>query len=205
MKKYHKIRTLFQRDPETKFKTVSEGQWSLPVFEYLRDCKWEFTEKVDGTNIRIGLNKDGSALNIQGRTNNAQIPAHLYSAIQEMIPPEKLSKAMVLYGEGYGAKIQKGGGNYKPDGASFVLFDVMCGDWILERNNVVGIAEHIGIDCVPMVGVGTLYQMVGICANGFTSQWGEFRAEGIVARPAVEMRDRGGNRVIVKLKCRDFG
>ena len=37
-----------------------------------------------------------------------------------------------------------------------------------------------------------------------TSTLGDLPMEGIVARPAVEMRSRGGDRVICKIKWRDF-
>ena len=35
--------------------------------------------------------------------------------------------------------------------------------------------------------------------------WGEFQAEGIVARPRVTLFSRNGERIITKVKCRDFG
>lgn len=53
MTEYHKIQTLFKRDMESKHKTLLEGQWTLPEFEYLAGNVWTFTEKVDGTNIRV--------------------------------------------------------------------------------------------------------------------------------------------------------
>lgn len=54
MKEYHKIQTCFKRDEKTK--RIIEGDWTLPEFEYLKDCQWVFTEKVDGTNIRVMWN-----------------------------------------------------------------------------------------------------------------------------------------------------
>ena len=39
---------------------------------------------------------------------------------------------------------------------------------------------------------------------GFDSRWGVFGAEGIVARPICELMNRQGERVITKLKCKDF-
>lgn len=42
MKEYHKIQTVFLRNPETKFKTLIEGQFSLPEFEYLKNNLWVF-------------------------------------------------------------------------------------------------------------------------------------------------------------------
>ena len=53
MEKYHKIMTVFKRDPETKYKTLLMGEWALPEFEYLCCNPWVFTEKIDGTNIRV--------------------------------------------------------------------------------------------------------------------------------------------------------
>jgi hypothetical protein len=39
---------------------------------------------------------------------------------------------------------------------------------------------------------------------GVKSWWGDFDAEGIVARPQVELFTRAGHRIITKLKCKDF-
>ena len=55
MREYHKIQSLFLRDPATQHRTFLHGQWSMPEFEYLADLEWTFTEKVDGTNIRVGV------------------------------------------------------------------------------------------------------------------------------------------------------
>ncbi len=204
--KYHKIQTIFKRDPENNHKTLLEGQYSLPELEYLAYCMWEFTEKVDGTNIRLSL--DGRGAVIEGRGDNSDIPANLYAAIIEQVGPDKMIDVMghtnfTLYGEGYGAGIQKGGGNYF-DRPNFVLFDVKVGDWWLKREDVDAVANSLGIGSVPVIGIGTLYDAVEIARRGLQSTWGDFRAEGIVARPTTELRSRGGHRIITKIKCRDF-
>lgn len=67
MTKYHKIQTILKRDPTTKYKTLSEGEYSLPEFEYLKDNDWVFSEKVDGTNIHIIF--DGEKFTFGGHTN----------------------------------------------------------------------------------------------------------------------------------------
>ena len=90
MNPYHKIQTVFKRDPETKYKTLLDGEYSLPEFEYLKNNLWIATEKVDGTNIRVISLPDGGT-QIRGRTERAQIPITLLSAIQELLPPEKLN------------------------------------------------------------------------------------------------------------------
>lgn len=201
MDTYPKIQTVYKRNPDTKFKTLLEGDFSTDAFEYLAHNAWEWTEKVDGTNIRIS-SEDGDLV-IAGRTDNAQIPAFLFHAIQKAIDPAIIPEGSTLYGEGYGAKIQKGGGNYRPD-ASFVLFDVFCGGLWLKRDDVDDIADKLGIECVPVVGRGTLPEMVECARGGMVSQWGDFSAEGIVARPVVDMKDRRGERIITKIKTRDF-
>lgn len=75
MTEYHKIQSIYKRDITSKHKTLLEGQWTLPEFEYLAGNVWTFTEKVDGTNIRV-IFKDGG-ITFGGRTEDAQIPAQL--------------------------------------------------------------------------------------------------------------------------------
>ena len=202
---YHKIQTVFKRDPDTKFKTLLEGEYSLPEFEYLRDNEWVWTEKVDGTNIRVMW--DGEKVVFGGKTDRAQIPANLFQRLQELFPTDFFKglelPPMTLYGEGFGTRIQKGGGNYIPTGVSFCLFDVFCSMW-LERDSVLDIGTKLAIPVVPVIGRGTLDQMVEIVRFGFDSYWGEFEAEGLVARPSTELLTRRGKRIITKLKCKDF-
>lgn len=206
MIEYHKIQTVYLRDPNTNHKTLLDGQFALPEFEYLKDNKWIYTEKVDGMNIRVMW--DGTNVKFGGKTDKAQLPPFLLDTLIEIFTSEKLLDVfgddnVCLYGEGYGAKIQKGGGNYRQD-QSFVLFDVKVGEWWLQRENVNDIATSLNIDIVPFICYGSLKDMVEIAKDGFTSQWGDFRAEGIVARPATELCTRGGKRIITKIKCKDF-
>jgi len=206
MKEYHKIQTVYMRDPATNHRTLLEGQYSLPEFEYLKGNQWVFTEKVDGTNTRVMFN---GGLTFGGKTDNAQIPAFLVARLNEGFLPllplfaEKFPEGVCFYGEGYGAKIQKGGGNYRPD-QDFVLFDVKVGDWWLQRQDVEDVAKTFGLDVVPIIGSGTLDKMVEMTRRGFVSTWGNFTAEGIVARPCTELKTRRGDRIITKIKHKDF-
>jgi ATP-dependent RNA circularization protein (DNA/RNA ligase family) len=207
MTEYHKIQTLFKRDMSSKHKTLIEGAWTMPEFEYLANNMWAFTEKVDGTNIRV-IFKDGG-ITFGGRTEDAQIPAQLVGRLNERFLPlattlgEVFWDGAVLYGEGYGAKIQKGGGNYRAD-QDFVLFDVRVGQWWLQRDDVYDVADKLGLDVVPVIGEGTLHDAIAMAKRGIRSTWGDFQAEGIVARPKTELMTRGGLRIITKIKCRDF-
>jgi len=210
MKEYHKIQTIFKRDPATNYKTLIYGDYALPEFEYLKDNLWVFTEKVDGTNIRVMFNGE---ISFGGKTDRAQIPAFLVNKLNERFLPQidKFKATFTdpepnvcFYGEGYGAKIQKGGGNYRPD-QDFVLFDIKIGEWWLQRKDVEEIGKNFGLDIVPIIGVGSLKDMVERTQDGFYSEWNDkFIAEGIVARPDTELKARNGNRIITKIKYKDF-
>lgn len=365
METYHKINTVFKRDRSTN--RIVEGDYSCPEFEYLSGNIWSWSEKVDGTNIRVMLK--GGAVTFGGKTDAAQIPAQLVARLNERFLPlatkmqEVFGCDACLYGEGYGAKIQKVGGNYRAD-QDFVLFDILVinaeydtikscqrhhelinatlsdltllkgfvnpaitgtlrnkilngqrnsgekassitrqseevkqgnmphgdaiseqnsdsllksstgccqsraecvqyagkqtqekgeaetschsqliiamildglevscvtpairqfikqnatlngstlpectckiNDWWLQRADVEDVAQKLGLDVVPIIGEGTLHDAIAAAKAGIASTWGDFQAEGIVARPKTELRTRNGHRIITKIKCRDF-
>lgn len=209
MNKYHKIQSIFKRDVETNYKTFLFGEYSIPEFEYLKDNLWIFTEKVDGTNIRVMFNN--CEITFNGKTDNAQVHCDLIKRLNETFIPKKEQFTEIFgdgeckvcfYGEGYGAGIQKGG-CYRQD-KDFVLFDIKIGNCYLQRKDVEDIANKLNIPVVPIIGEGTLNDMIEIVKKGFNSTWGDFIAEGIVARPKTELICRNGNRIITKLKYRDF-
>lgn len=216
MATYHKINTMFKRDMDGNKKLI-EGEWADPVLEYLKDNDWTFTEKVDGTNIRVywlpwgegdPIEVTPPAVRFGGRTNNALIPAKLVEHLQHTFTTEKLADTfprtpVVLYGEGHGAGIQKGGDNYSAT-QQFVLFDVWVGRIYLQRHNVEDIATRLGIPVVPVIGHGSLNDAIKMVKIGIGSAWGDFEAEGVVARPTVELLDRRGFRIITKIKAKDF-
>ena len=112
---------------------------------------------------------------------------------------------MVLFGEGFGAKIQNGGA-YIPDGVDFILFDVYVpnGDLYLSRENVESIAKAFDISIVPIVLEGTLADGVEYVKGHQKSTIGTAFMEGVVGRPKIEVRGRRGKRIIVKIKYKDF-
>lgn len=209
MKKYHKIRRLFLHDPTSKgkYKKVLEGQFSRPEFEYLAGNQWVWTEKIDGVNLRVDW--DCEKVTFAGRTDDSWIHPDLLVRLGEMFPITRFQlpyhdTPMMLCGEGYGANVRKGGGSYLVNGVSFILFDVRIGDFWLEHHNVKDIASKLGIDVVPIVGHGTLYEAVEFVRQRFQSHIGMQMAEGVVARPKTEFLMRTGERIITKIKYRDF-
>lgn len=208
---YHKIQSLFKRDPANKHKTFLMGEYSLPEFEYLKDFEWHGTEKVDGTNVRIGWSN--GKLAIGGRTDNAQMPLDLVEAIQVMFDTDSVRTYFeqypeaVLFGEGYGAGIQKVGRLYREIDKSFVLFDVWTGARWLAAGFVEDVGHELGLDKCPNLFTGTLVEAVEMVSQqgGFKSTWNEdLVSEGLVIRPRTELSTADGARIITKLKCKDF-
>jgi len=205
---YPKIQTVYLRDPENSYKTLLEGQFARPELEYLSGNKWYYTEKVDGSNCRCFW--DGEGVSFGGRTDNAQMPMFLIERLQTLFPKELFMETemppCILFGEGYGARIQKGGGNYISDGVDFILFDVLIDGWWLERDNVEDVAQKLELKVVPIVGEGTLLDAVEMVKKGFKSQvaQADIMAEGLVMKPQVTLMSRSGQRVITKIKHKDF-
>ena len=210
IKEYHKIETVFERDYATRKLII--GKFRNPIVEYLKDNIWQFTEKIDGTNIRVIW--DGHRVSFAGRTDKAVIPKHLHARLEELFGGETNEqifeqifggKLVILYGEGFGEKIQTNGYLGHVD---FILFDVTVDDIVLKRNDVEDIANALGISVVPIVLEGTLNDGIDFVKrhNKTVINNGDFGAymEGLVARPKVEVFDRLGERIIVKIKYRDF-
>lgn len=212
MRKYEKIETLYVRDTNGTKKLI-EGQFRDHTVEFLAPCEWIWTEKIDGTNIRVYW--DGHIVTFGGRTDNAAIPAELVARLNELFSGETNAqmfeqmfgdKEVILFGEGYGRKIQKGGGNYISDGVDFILFDVFIGGNYLSRENVEAIAKAMNIKVVPIVGRGNLFKAVDYVKSHPMSTIAErcCEMEGVVCKPKMEMHDRCGNRLIVKIKWSDM-
>lgn len=216
---YHKIQGLYKRDmnkESANYGKFIEGQYSLPEFDLLKDIKWSWSEKIDGTNIRVCIYTDPNIKGIEfkGRTDKAEIPKHLLSKLQKLFTNEKIFSVfeegeekpdIYLYGEGCGYKIQSGSkyvGNTKE--VDFILFDIKIGNVWLKREAVEEIASKLKIKVVPIVGEGTINESIAFVRKGFKSTFGDFIAEGLVIRPKYELKDRMGRRLITKIKYRDF-
>ena len=211
MIEYPKIETVFERSTEGS-KKLLEGQYRDQSVWYLRNNSWYWTEKIDGTNISVEW--DGHEVTFHGRTWKADIPKHLLTKLEEMFGGETNEemfeqlfgdKHVILYGEGYGNKIQKVGSLYRDD-CSFILFDIYLPeqDLWLQQPNCVEIAESLGIDYVPLQFIGTIEQAVAWVKEGKQSAIGTAPLEGLVGKPCGDFKDRQGKRIIVKVKTRDF-
>ena len=197
---YPKIYNPFKHDRDTR--KVINGSWVLPVFDYLQNNQWSFTEKLDGMNIRLYP----ETRSIYGRTDRAQIPGQLYTHLQGILEDTEkndelflqFGSKVVLYGEGIGPKIQKGG-KYC-DYQKFVLFDVHTEYGWLNRSQVLDAGHILGIPCVPLVTTGTLHHGIEFISYGLQSHYGKFLAEGVVGQPIHNFNEL----IRIKIKGRDF-
>lgn len=207
MTEYHKINAVYKRDNKGKFL----NEFACPEFEYLYDNDWIFTEKVNGTSIRLGFNYLGSRF-IAGRSDDSMIPPKLLIVLEALVENirDQVRETMevrdicdlVLYGEGYGPKIN-GGGIYRSD-PGFVLFDVKVGSMFLERADVEEFAAKHNIDVVPVTFRGTLRDAEYLVRGGIKSTWGDFNMEGFVGTPTVPLYTRQNKRIITKVKTCDY-
>ena len=215
------------------------GMYSEPIFEYID--RWTVSEKIHGMNIRImyesyNVNSTGEAnvvetLKFGGRTDNAQLPVFLYEKLMELFDKEKMREVFVkknkegqplptkviLFGEGYGNRVQKGGGNYISDGVDFALFDIYVYEsnldrsvrgWWLNQESVYEIAKQLKINfATQTLGVLTKDQIIERVKNKAKSLMSENKdhiAEGIVARADPPILFRNGHPVAFKLKVEDY-
>lgn len=209
MQTYNKIDTIFERDEKTK--KLINGKFRNETVEFCKDLTWQFTEKVDGTNIRVYW--DGHRVEFGGRTENAQIPTPLVNKLNELFGgdineqffEQKFGEnEVILFGEGYGPKIQNGG-SYRDD-VDFIMFDVMINGNYQTRESVEDIARYFNVNIVPILAEGPLSAGIDYVMTHKYSTIAQNGAEleGVVARPKMELKDRTGKRLIVKIKIKDF-
>jgi hypothetical protein len=84
---------------------------------------------------------------------------------------------------------------------------VRIGNWWLERDSLVEIADKLGVKIVPLIGYMTLPEAVAYVKKGFKSTIAEnkdYPAEGLVLKTKYGLLYRNGQRIITKIKTCDF-
>lgn len=205
MFKYHKINSVYKRDKKGNF----TNEFAQSEFEFLFNYPWQFTEKIDGMNIRVFFNHESQKVSFNGRTDNAQIPVSIFEKLQQLFTIKTFKDFdgdVMLFGEGYGNKIQAVGSSYLKDEVDFILFDVKIGRFFLKREDIDNIAEKMNIKSVPVIFEGILKEAVDFFKNPIISALSnKVFTEGGVGVPRGDFLTRGGDRIITKLKLNDFG
>ncbi len=205
MEEYMKIKNLFM------FNEKHEIEGESPLFKALKDIVWTGTEKIDGTNVRIYW--DGHEIKYAGRTDKADMPKELKATLDNIFMNQEMeylfeqifeNKEAYIFGEGYGPKIQNGGGYSKA--TKFIVFDITIDGFELNRENVNDVAKKLGLDYVPTLYVGNLNGAIEYVKENHKSEIAESedkKIEGLVLTPCIDIYDRRGHRIKCKCKYRD--
>ena len=221
--KYHKINALYNRwrkdlDPiETlplnkKYGDFKDGEFAQSEFEYLFNNQWIWSEKLDGTNIRIYANWSEQygihTFEVKGKDENSSTPKDLLEWIKNWIYENSqivsdlfAAEDIVLYGEGVGTKIQKVGHNFGSQ--HFKLFDVYINGFWLQKDDVLDIANKLSLD-TPITWIGTIQDAIDKVKTLPVSSFGNFTIEGYVGQPIVRLNDAKQKRITTKIKVCDF-
>lgn len=176
---------------------------------------------VHNTNTRVELypNSDitKAFIEFKGRTDRAIIPEPLQIELNRLFNEEKVinyfdnsendfNEPIIIYGEGYGKKIQSCGGKYCKDHAKFIVFDIKIGEWWLNRESIEQICKDLNLEVVPIMGYFTLQEAIDFVKTGFKDPIAEedLDAEGLVLKTDLNIRRKNGERIITKIKTRDF-
>jgi ATP-dependent RNA circularization protein (DNA/RNA ligase family) len=214
---YEKIETYFNRDPVT-FRINTQA---IRVPEFSAVYRWVVEEKLDGQNIRIHVRRpvgEPVSITFNGRTDNAQLSGPVRAAMERMVhrayaaPPDLWQEELTLYGECVGPKIQKN--PHKLIEPELVLFDVRVqvfptGHYWAPREIVSAWAAALGCRTPTVIAGGwDIAEIAHQVREGFRVQLNNGvsseRAEGVVCRPSHELTTQRGQRLIFKLKTRDF-
>ncbi len=200
---YPKIHSLWKR---AENHVLIPGNYSVDEFGLIN--KWQVEEKIDGTNICIEF--FNGQVNFAGRTKNAVIQPHLLAFLQSHFTPERLSavfpqdKKVVLYGEGYGPKIQSG--NYYRKEVGFMLFDIVVDKWWFTRNDLRENAAKLDLPTPPNLGIMTESEIVDLVKSKANSKCSitPHMMEGVICRPEPLLLFRNGKPITWKLKVKDI-
>jgi hypothetical protein len=146
----------------------------------------------------------------KGKTEDSGLHPLVIQGVRNCFPNEELidevfstASNVILYGEGYGPKVN-GGGKYRKD-HSFILFDVLInGKWWLDYSKVKDIAEKLSIDVVPSFGMMTTDEAINLVKTSPQSMIANCGIEGLVLTPEPVMLFNNGTPIKTKVKVRDY-
>lgn len=201
---YPKINSLWKRAGDHSFIV---GDYSCAEFALINN--WRVEEKIDGTNIVVHYLD--TTVSYQGRTQNAAIPPFLVAYLENHVTSELMStvfpenKSVVLFGEGYGGRIQASGPSYRDD-VGFMLFDALVDGLWQTREELARIGDQLNLPVPPQLGVMTEAEIVDLVKSKPLSRCSikPQAIEGVVVRSEPLLLFRNGNPLTWKLKVRDF-
>lgn len=227
---YDKILAPFARDT-AKSKYVDIMKFSRHEFEMLANVGWNWTLKIDGTNINVIW--DGERVSYVGHTEKTQFNERTKKFLDEtFLTPEAETIFEDLYGkrpvkismEFVSKDMNQNYGYIEGAVYIFDIFNMETGKiWTSEEtlNTFVERFEGSRVFIAPFIGYMNIWDAVDL-AKGYEIIWnrhpekwkgeniliknplGPYTIEGIVGRLPYELFDNNGNRIITKVKCKDY-
>jgi len=212
--KYKKYKSPFVKDGN--YKNTKELSQLLPR------GTWIVTEKIDGTNIRIILDQqkeDGSRdyyigsrkliLNNEDKNSKQFLDCIKDVNINKLIDYFKdIKHTITIYGEGYGAGVQTGH-IYSQD-KNYRVFDIKIGDVYQDWTYVCKVCVDNQLNIVPLLGNSkelSYDKCVGLLNtfhNTLIQEGIGGTPEGVVYKFEPVLLDKYGERLIFKVKFKDF-
>lgn len=204
-------------DPRFPAYTEIENMRSYPTI-LLDGEEVVATEKIHGTNCRIGLIVDME----EGKTNIIKMAGSRKLRRQEPANPEDMKQNLywypftvqgvtplleflmaqnhrqaVLYGEIYGKGIQSF--TYNMNTIGFRVFDLMINGQYVNYDTMVALCQQYGVEMVPLVYRGPFsLAKIKDLSEGQSLVGGNHGREGVVVKPVIERQDPIVGRVILK-------
>ena len=205
---FQKIKAPFGRK-SPKDRMVDESVVSLKWVEAFKGMKFWASEKIDGTSV--GIKWDGERISFIGHTDKSQFnPRYLEYLQNRFGTPEFEScvemifgdKPAIIYGEGISKDYNVHYGF--PEG-EFIMYDIQFDNGkFAERDVVYEVANKLDIK-MPFEAQMTLDEAIEyVKARPQSVLNSEYKMEGLVLRPMVELYLNNGERVITKIKVKDF-
>lgn len=212
--KFSKFSSPFKKDDN--FFNLPELSQELPK------GRWILTEKIDGTNIRIILTKLDDEGNRDIYVGSRKLILNLddkqskvYTDCIKEVNLNKLKEyfkdvnsTVIIYGEGYGAGIQKGGIYSKEK--NFRVFDIRIGEAYQDFEYVQKVCVDNQLNLVPIIDEVEIISYVDCIAQ--LKQFQETlikegdggKPEGIVYKFEPVLLNKYKERLIFKVKFKDF-
>ena len=188
-------------------------------------------EKIDGTNICVSWLPDEGRFDYYSR-NGHTVPPLIEQVLHKTFIPDKWEgrEEALIYGEAFGPGIQKKGMSYGPE-KRFAVFDVLHPSGrFMNLNSMTEYCSEVGVEVVPRLEESILLSsrasqcpiwsiMEGEEIYMYTEddfrpevtsvipEEGLFRnqkPEGVILRPALDLLDNRGKRVMFKHKPADL-
>lgn len=208
---YPKFYAPYERKEHSKLVDINKPKRDIKPY-MTDDMTWTVSEKLNGINTRIIW--DGYSIEVKGRNDKTELQGGQLDLQGDLIASQMDNgnfmfdelfgtKKVTIFGEVIGTKIQ--GNPYKLGETQFKVFDILINDVWVSPEGITKIAEDLNMSTVMHY---TVRGWDNVMTN-FIEIWKncrkkKFYFEGLVAYPAHQPLTKKGERVITKIKVKDF-